>query len=221
MLDVTAGLAVRRATSGTLGAALSFPAGPTFFTAARHVAGGPATTDQAVSIYRSTGTPSASDDLLRLTAQNEPGDDTALSARDLAFLLTPANARNVTPDGSAPNVGIGVVVPGDTLHIRGALHDDWRTPTYLAHFSAAIHGPYFAGLSYAASDLGVIDLTHVGDASGNSGSALWIRRTNAYELVGHLLAVSLAAPLGLIVRYRGAFESLGLSTSCVAQGVWP
>ena len=84
------------------------------------------------------------------------------------------------------------------------------------------HDPFFTGLDLRRDALGIIDLSLVGNASGqpgNSGSAIWRDSATGPQLVGHLVGVSTDASFGLVVRYARVFGLLGFPKDCVIQEV--
>lgn len=208
------GLAIESEEFGTLGVALRV-AGTTYFTCARHVAGdSPPAVPQPVGVCRTNGSYIAAQSLLRQKA--EPALASDLDNLDLAFLQAPSDARNVLPNGHALGA-IGVVVAGDQLEIRGCRHADWITTTYQSHFIEEYKASFDA-LPYDLDHFGIIELGPLGPASqqpGNSGSVLWLNDGGGFQAVGHLVQVSLVHPIALIVRYRSAFEALGLGAATV------
>jgi hypothetical protein len=214
------GLAVHRALEGTLGVALRFAGGQTFFTCARHVAGIPPLNPDAVEVFRG-GAFQAVSSLLRLPLAQEAGDPSVLRRCDLTLLRAPADIRNDPPDSTTPNDTIAAPVPGESVSLRGCLHEDWKQTVYQEDYGPQ-HDPFFIGMRFRKDALGIIDLSLVGNANsqaGNSGSAIWRDSPTGPQLVGHLVAVSTAAPFGLVVRYDRVFSLLGFPKNCVIQEV--
>jgi hypothetical protein len=219
---VSGGMAVSPDPSdvGTLGLALTIR-GVSYLTTCRHVAGLTATDGGVgVALWTPSQTWARFDGLRLIPERDQPGVR-FYEEVDTSFLRADVATANATPGGDA-SVAPQFLTPavGTTLQFRGCRDDRWRSCVFAGMFNWTLHGAAFSGapniLDFTALGVVNLDPNHhdPNDLAGDSGTAVWAR-TGLDEVgcIGHLMAASAQAPLGMVVLYEQAFSRLHLSPS--------